>query len=227
VVFDCDGVLVDSERLSNQIFAQVITEEGLPTTFDDAVRLYLGRSTVECTADIEAALGRPLRTDVVGEYERRTFAAFRRELAAMPGIVELLDALVAAGVTRCVASSGTPEEIALRLELTSLTHYFDGRIYSAAMVPRGKPEPDLFEYAAAQLGTDPADCVLIEDSPAGVRGGKAAGMTVVGYASLLPPERLADAGADLVVTDIADAWSVLGVVNRGQESQRPNPTPAP
>ncbi len=211
VVFDCDGVLVDSERLSNEIFAQVITEEGLPTSFDDSVRRYLGRSTVECAADIEAALGRPLRTDVVGEYERRTFAAFRRELAAMPGITDLLDALVAAGVTRCVASSGTPEEIALRLEITKLTHYFDGRIYSAAMVPRGKPEPDLFEYAAARLGVDPARCVLIEDSPAGVLGGKAAGMTVVGFASLMDPDRLTAAGADLVVTEIADAWEVLGV----------------
>lgn len=211
VVFDCDGVLVDSERLSNQVFAEVVTAEGLPTSFDDAVRRYLGRSTAECAAEIAEELGRPLRTDLIGEYERRCALAFGAELVAVPGVVELLETLVAAGLPRCVASSGTPAEIALRLELTKLAHYFDHHVYSASMVPRGKPEPDLFRHAAAALGVDPHGCVLLEDSPAGVRGGMAAGMTVVGYASLIGPEALAEAGADHVITDIADARALIGV----------------
>ncbi|MGH3716394.1 MAG: HAD family hydrolase [Micromonosporaceae bacterium] len=211
VVFDCDGVLVDSERLSNQVFADVVTAEGLPTSFDDAVSRYLGRSSAECAEEIARELGRPLRTDLIGEYERRCAAAFETELAAMPGVAALLDALVAVAMPRCVASSGTPAEIALRLELTKLGHYFDRHVYSAAMVPRGKPAPDLFLHAAAQLGVDPRGCVLLEDSPAGVRGGKAAGMTVVGIASLIGPDRLAEAGADLVVTELAAAQEWLGL----------------
>ncbi|HEX2416585.1 MAG TPA: HAD family phosphatase [Micromonosporaceae bacterium] len=205
VVFDCDGVLVDSEPISNRVFAQVLTEEGLPTSYEDSVRRYLGRNTAECAAEVRQILGRPLRTDVVAEYERRCAEAFREGLGPIPGVVHLLDALVSAGLPRCVASSGTPDEIALRLELTKLGSYFDDRVYSAVLVPRGKPAPDLFQYAADRLGADPARCVLIEDSPAGVRGGKAAGMAVIGLASLVEPHRLAEAGADLVLTRLTDA----------------------
>jgi HAD superfamily hydrolase (TIGR01509 family) len=205
VVFDCDGVLVDSEPLSNEIFAQVLTEEGLPTTYDDSVRRYLGRNTAECVAQIRRALGRELRTDVVAEYERRCAEAFRTRLDPVPGVVDLLDALVKADVPRCVASSGTPHEIALRLDVTRLGHYFGDLLFSAVMVPRGKPAPDLFRYAASRLDADPTRCVLIEDSPAGVRGGKAAGMVVIGLASLVTPALLAEAGADLVLTRIVDA----------------------
>ncbi len=205
VVFDCDGVLVDSEPLSNEIFAQVLTQEGLPTTCDDSVRRYLGRNTAECVAEVRRALGRPLRTDVVAEYERRCAEAFRTRLDPVPGVVDLLDALVKADVPRCVASSGTPQEIALRLEVTRLGHYFGDLLFSAVMVPRGKPAPDLFRYAAARMDVEPTRCVLIEDSPAGVRGGKAAGMAVIGLASLVSPELLAEAGADLVLTRIVDA----------------------
>ncbi|MQA27075.1 MAG: HAD-IA family hydrolase [Micromonosporaceae bacterium] len=211
VVFDCDGVLVDSEPLSNAIFAQVITEEGLLTTFEDSVRLYLGRSNAESAAQIEAALGRPLRTDLIGEYERRAAAAFCKELTAVPGVRELLDELAAAGTPRCVASSGTPEEIALRLEITRLGHYFGDHVYSASMVPRGKPEPELFLHAAAQLGVDPAQCVLIEDSRYGVRGGKAAGMTVIGMAALVSAEDLRAAGADHVVDEMPQVRKLLGL----------------
>lgn len=211
VVFDCDGVLVDSERVSNRVFAELVTAEGLPTSFDDSVRRYLGRSTAECAVEIAGTLGRPLRTDLVAEYERRTAEALRAELTPMPGVSDLLNTLHAAGIARCVASSGTPDEIALRLEITRLAHYFGHHVYSATMVPRGKPEPDLFRYAAARLGVPPTRCVLIEDSPYGVRGGKAAGMTVVGLASLVPPDRLAAEGADLVVTDIAEVRQVISV----------------
>lgn len=211
VVFDCDGVLVDSERLSNVVFAEVVSAEGLPTTFDDSVVRYLGRSTVECAAEIAAALGRPLRTDLVGEYERRSAAMLRRDLTAVAGVTALLDSLVGKDIPRCVASSGTPPEIALRLAVTGLAHYFGDAVYSASMVARGKPEPDLFLLAADRLGVAPADCVLIEDSPYGVRGGKSAGMTVIGYADLVPAHRLREAGADVVLDNMADVVKELGL----------------
>lgn len=209
VVFDCDGVLVDSERLSNVVFAEVVSAEGLPTTYDESIARYMGRSTAECVADIEAALGRPLRTDVVGQYERRSAQVLRRDLTAVDGVTELLDALVAKGIPRCVASSGTPPEIALRLEVTGLAGYFGDEVYSASMVARGKPEPDLFLFAAERLGVAPGDCVLIEDSPYGVQGGKRAGMTVIGHADLAPAQGLRDAGADVVVHSMADVVKEL------------------
>lgn len=209
VVFDCDGVLVDSERLSNVVFAEVVSAEGLPTTFDESVARYMGRSTAECVAEIEAALGRPLRTDLVGEYEQRAGQLLRRDLTPVDGIIALLDSLVAKGIPRCVASSGTPPEIALRLAVTGLGGYFGDDVYSASMVARGKPEPDLFLFAAERLGVDSRDCVLVEDSPYGVTGGKLAGMTVIGYAGLLPAHRLRDAGADVVVDSMFDAAKAL------------------
>ena len=122
----------------------------------------------------------------------------------MPGARALVERLRAAGTPYCVASSGTSPEIAHRLGLTGLADLFGDRVYSASMVARGKPEPDLFLLAADRLGVDPRGCVLLEDSPYGVRGGKAAGMTVVGYAALADGDVLRGAGADLVVDDLTD-----------------------
>ncbi len=135
----------------------------------------------------------------------------RTGLAVVPGIEELLDRLCAANVPICVASSGTPDEIALRLALTGLDRFFGDHCYSASMVPRGKPAPDLFLLAAGSIGVHPTGCVVIEDSPYGVRGGKAAGMTVVGYAALASPRTLRRAGADYIITEMADAAALLGL----------------
>jgi HAD superfamily hydrolase (TIGR01509 family) len=211
VIFDCDGVLVDSEPIANRVFAEVVTEEGLPTTYADSVANYLGRSFTECAADVVRELGRPLRTDLLGEYERRCAQRLRVELKPVPGVVDLLDALVAAGVPRCVASSGTPSLVTLKLSVTGLDAYFGERVFTAAMVERGKPAPDLFQFAARACGVDPADCVVIEDSPAGVRAARAAGATVVALVGLIPADRLAAAGADTIVTDLAAVAPLLGL----------------
>jgi HAD superfamily hydrolase (TIGR01509 family) len=211
IVWDCDGVLVDSERINNEVFAALVTRAGVPTTPAQSVARYMGRSTAECVADVERRLGRTLAFDLAAEYHRTVRERHRTDLAPVPGARDLLDRLRERGTTVCVASSGTPEEIAHRLALTGLAGYFGDHVYSASMVARGKPAPDLFLYAAARLGVDPADCVLIEDSPYGVRGGRAAGMAVVGFAALVDAAVLRAAGADVVVEDLADAAPALGL----------------
>jgi HAD superfamily hydrolase (TIGR01509 family) len=211
VVFDCDGVLVDSEIINNAVFAELVTRAGLPTTLEQSIERYMGRATVECVADVERELGRPIGFDLPAEYEREVLARQHTELTAVDGVRELLDLLRAAAVPVCVASSGTPPEIAFRLRVTGLTGYFGEHLYSASMVARGKPEPDLFLLAADRIGVDPADCVLIEDSPFGVRGGRAAGMTVIGLAALAAADTLRAAGAEHVVTAMAQVPPLLGL----------------
>lgn len=211
VVFDCDGVLVDSEPINNAVFAELVTEAGLPTTLEQSIASYMGRATVECVADVERELGRPIGFDLADAYEHRVLARQRDELVAIDGVRDLLDLLREASVPVCVASSGTPREIAFRLRVTGLDGYFGEHCYSASMVARGKPAPDLFLLAADRMGVDPADCVLIEDSPFGVRGGRAAGMTVLGYAALADPHTLHDAGADHVVTAMSAVPPLLNL----------------
>ncbi|HZE42047.1 MAG TPA: HAD family phosphatase [Stackebrandtia sp.] len=211
VIFDNDGVLVDSERLSNVVFMNLLTEVGLPTTFDQAVERYMGKRTTDCVEDIESRLGRALPDDFIATYERRCAEVFQRELTVVPGVPELLDALRATGIPYCIASSGSPDEIAVRLRLTGLAERFGDNVFSARLVKRGKPAPDLFAYAADAMGADPGDCVVIEDSVAGVTGAVAAGIRVIGHAGLQPPERLVAAGASEVVTGMDQVAPLLGV----------------
>jgi len=223
VVFDCDGVLVDSERINNQVFAELATRAGIPTTFQDSVERYMGRSTTECVAELEHALGEPIGFDFAAEYEQQVLHR-QRDLAPVPGIQELLERLTAADVPICVASSGTPSEIAFRLQTTGLDRYFGTRCYSATQVSRGKPAPDLFLLAAGRIGVDPAQCFLIEDSPYGVRGGRAAGMHVIGYAAMASSDDLRAAGATHVITSMTEAPNCLGLkpsilaASRGHEA---------
>jgi len=211
VVFDCDGVLVDSERLNNEVFAELATRAGVPTTFAESVARYMGRSTAESLADLERALGRPVDFAFEEEYVRLVTERQGGGLLPVPGVVALLDALDAAGVARCVASSGTPAEIEFRLAVTGLDEYFGNHVYSASMVSRGKPAPDLFLHAAAGLGVPPGTCALVEDSPYGVAGGVAAGMTVIGYAALASAGELREAGAAQVVRDLTEVPALLGL----------------
>ncbi|GAB1641501.1 HAD family hydrolase [Krasilnikovia sp. MM14-A1259] len=204
VIFDCDGVLVDSERINNEVLAELVTCAGLPTTYQDCIARYMGRSTAECVAEVERALGYAVSFDLASEYERRVLLRQQDELEPVPGVRELLDHLHEAAMPVCVASSGTPGEIKARLDATGLAGYFDNRCFSATMVDHGKPAPDLFLLAARRLGVPPARCLVIEDSPYGVKGAKAAGMTVLGYASLAADEALMAAGAERVIHSMAD-----------------------
>jgi len=197
VIFDCDGVLVDSERLTVGVEARVLTELGWPMDAEGVVRRWMGRTSAAQLAEIAERLGE----DAAVEFDRRTTttlrAVFDTDLAAVEGVVELVDALAARGIPTCVASSGTPTRMELTLGATGLWDRFEGRIFSAVEVEHGKPAPDLFLLAAERMGVVPERCAVVEDSVPGVRAGVAAGMTVFGYAGGLTAEaELVAAGAE-------------------------------
>ena len=192
VIFDCDGVLVDSERISNEILAEQLTALGIPTTTEQSMDRYMGGSLAAVVADVERALGRPAPASLVPEYRAATYAAFERGLRAVEGIEAALEAL--GDTPTCVASSGEHEKIRRTLGRTGLLARFEGRIFSATEVARGKPAPDLFVHAAARMGADPASCAVVEDAPVGVAAALAARMAVFAYAGRTPPERLARDG---------------------------------
>jgi len=197
VVFDCDGVLVDSERLAAPILAELLSELGLPTTPQDVDRDFKGRSWEHGLTVIRARRGdEPIWPQLRERYRAALFAAFDAQLAPIPGVVAALDALDAAGVPYCVASSGDHERIRRGLRAAGLLDRFpDASIFSVEDVARGKPAPDLFLHAAAAMGFDPARTVVVEDSPAGVQAGVAAGMLVLGYAGADDADALRAAGA--------------------------------
>jgi HAD superfamily hydrolase (TIGR01509 family) len=197
VIFDCDGVLVDSEPAANRILAEELTRIGVPTTTEDSVRDYMGRSWGHMVEVVTGRLGEPPPASLAQAYRERLFAAYAaREVPAVPGIAAALDGLDARGVPYCVASSGDHQRIRNGLATAGLSDRFDdARIFSADDVGRGKPWPDLFLHAAERMGFDPASTTVVEDSPAGVQAGRAAGMAVLGYAARTPAELLSGAGA--------------------------------
>lgn len=178
VIFDMDGVLVDSEPISCRVTAECLTRAGYPISAEAVRERFLGRSTPDMMREVEAAMGRPLPAQFRESLRDRLIAAFERELAPMPGIEALLDWLP---IPRCLASSSHPERIRRSLEITGLHDRLAPHLFSASMVAHGKPAPDLFLHAAAAMGAEPARAIVVEDSEAGVRAAKAAGMAVIGF----------------------------------------------
>jgi HAD superfamily hydrolase (TIGR01509 family) len=197
VIFDCDGVLVDSEVLAAPILAGTLTALGLPTTAADVDRDFKGKSWESGLVTIEARLGAPPWPELRERYRAKLFAAFDAELQPVAGVIEALDALDATGIPRCVASSGDHERIRRGLGAAGLLERFaDEAIFSVDDVAHGKPAPDLFLHAAERMGFDPATTAVVEDSVAGVRAGVAAGMRVLGYADGADAGTLRAAGAE-------------------------------
>ncbi len=197
VIFDCDGVLVDTEGAANRVLAEVLTDAGLPTTAEESMATYMGRSWVSCMAIATERFGRPLpEAELRERYRTGVRAAWARELAPVPGIVAALDAIAARGLPTCVASSGEHERMRFTLGRTGLLPRFDGRLFSATEVARGKPAPDLFLHAARTMGFDPATTVVVEDTVPGAQAGVAAGMRVLGFARHSAAADLAAAGAE-------------------------------
>ncbi|MGW5031846.1 HAD family hydrolase [Streptomyces nigra] len=195
VIFDNDGVLVDSEPISNRHLAAYLTELGHPTSYEDSIRDYMGSAMHRVHDLVLERTGQRLPADFDDVFHARVFAAFERELKPVAGAVDVLEALTARGVPYCVASSGSHERIRVGHRTTGLDRWFDdARIFSSQDVGRGKPAPDLFLHAARQMGVAPERCVVVEDSPLGVRAALAAGMDVVGFTAMTPAERLSGAG---------------------------------
>lgn len=183
VIFDCDGVLVNSEPLANASLSRALKAEGLDWSPDETIRRLMGLSLKSCVEICEAELGRKLSDDFLEKMQAFTYQSFRdAPLQAIDGVKEAILALQEAGRQTCVASSGSPEKMRFTLGLTGLWDLFDGRIFSASQVPRGKPFPDLFLHAAISMNVQPFDCVVVEDSLPGVQAARAAGMKALAYA---------------------------------------------
>lgn len=195
VIFDCDGVIVDSERLVNRIESACLAELGLRIAPDEARGLFKGKTVDGVLAVVEHLLGRPAPTEWIYDWGMAVAAGFARELREVAGVRDVLEALRRRGVPLCVASQSPPARVDLSLTLTGLAPYFGDRVYTASMVARPKPAPDLFLHAATAMGADPARAAVIEDSPVGVLAARAAGMTAYGYAGDEDAAALAAAGA--------------------------------
>ena len=182
IIFDCDGVLVDSERLSIRVDALFLDRLGWPMAESEIVERFVGRSDADIRAEIEERIGSPIPTGIDREFDRLYRETFEAELRPVDGIVEALDAIAVLGTQICVASSGDHDKIRRSLELTSLTPYFDDRIFSAADVAQGKPAPDLFLHAAERMRAAPTRSAVVEDSAFGVDAAIAAGMQAFAYA---------------------------------------------
>lgn len=209
IIFDCDGVLVDSEPIALRVDAQLFAELGWPLSEEEIARRFTGRTTQYMMDELARHIGRPVPPDVVARYNALFRELITTELKPVDGILEALDKIT---TPTCVASSGSHEKMRLTLGVTGLYERFEGRIFSATEVKAGKPAPDLFLHAAASMGVDPADCAVVEDSEYGVAAARAAGMAVFAYAGgVVPVERLEGPGT-VIFTDMRELPRLLGEV---------------
>lgn len=202
VIFDCDGVLVDSEPIANRLFADALTQIGLPTSYEEARRRYVGLSMDSCVRLFEEQLGHALPESWLEDLQEETFARLAKEVQPVAGVEDLIQRVQESGIRTCVASSGGLDKIALSLTSSGLLRYFEPHIFSASMVARGKPHPDLFLHAAEQMDIPPSHTLVIEDSVPGVTAAAAAGMRVCAYVGdpLADRQALQNAGAQLADT---------------------------
>ncbi len=216
VIFDCDGVLVDSEIIAARVASECFAELGIAITPPEMIARFAGVAGPKVTQILLGENGRNVdmaeRTAVTEARGRRIVAALERDLQPIPGIAATLAAL---GTPKCVASSSKLERILKSLELTGLSAFFGDAVFSAQQVANGKPAPDLFLLAAERMGASPGRCLVVEDSPFGVMAGRAAGMQVVGFVggSHCGPEqgtKLATAGADQVIATMAELPPLIG-----------------
>ena len=212
VIFDCDGVLVDSEPISIAVLTEMISEAGADLSEAEAYKRFLGKSVAAVVEGLHRENGISLSADDLAEMRRRLYQRFRSELQPVPGVADAISTL---DHPVCVASSSQPERIRLSLSVTGLLPYFDTRIYSSSMVPRGKPAPDLFLHVANTMRVKPCDCLVIEDSVAGIAAAKAAGMRVaafVGGAHAIPAGLASLAGLlmpDVVFRSMSDLPDII------------------
>lgn len=211
IVFDCDGVLVDSEIIANRVLAALLTRHGYSITAMESVKKFAGGS-IPGVIQMVKDEGFDLPDDFEVMLRERDVKAFEAELEPVAGIEATLERL--RHIPKCVASSGPPAKIQRNLEITGLIKYLDPHLFSGRLVPNPKPAPDLFHYAAKRMGVDTSDCIVIEDSAVGVLGAKRAGMRAFGFIGASHRttddiEKLRAAGADLVFDDMAELPELL------------------
>jgi HAD superfamily hydrolase (TIGR01509 family) len=209
IIFDCDGVLVDTERISNRVLAEMITEAGHPMTVEDSIRRYKGGRIKSLPPVIEESFGLTLPEDWLDLFFARQHAALASEVEAIPGVAAVLDGLEDRGVPYCVASQASVDKMRITLGRTGLWDRFDGRVFSADMVARPKPAPDLFEKAARDMGWPVGAVTVVEDSATGVTAAVAAGMRVIGFSRDTAPEDLRAAGATILARDMETVATLL------------------
>jgi HAD superfamily hydrolase (TIGR01509 family) len=220
VIFDCDGVLVDSEIISCSIVARMMAPLGSPYDLSQALTRYLGRPATAVTDDYVQLTGRSLPDGFMVAWRKELFDDFNRELTQIAGVRE---AIATIGLPYCLASSSDEERIEFCLRKTGLMELFEGQIYSTTMVTNGKPAPDLFLLAANQMGATPQRCLVVEDSVSGIKAAKAAGMTACGFtggshfAVLDLTHELIGAGADHVVGSMKDLSIHVESLNRSDD----------
>ena len=217
IIFDCDGVLVDSEVISCRAHADVLTRHGYPITSEQVFTRFLGRSTKQANLEIETELGRKLPEAYHDDLQDELFRAFEADLEAIRGIHDVLDVMTQ---RVCVASSGSHRRMQVSLGSTGLHERLAPNIFSSSQVKNGKPAPDLFLFAAREMGVPPERCVVIEDSLAGIAGARAAGMKVFGFCGgshcgAGHAQSLRQAGADLTFADMHQLADLVRRVEAG------------
>ncbi|MGV3741672.1 MAG: HAD family hydrolase [Burkholderiaceae bacterium] len=215
IIFDCDGTLVDSERLVSQVEAEHLKSLGQHLSPEEVRKLFKGKTAGEVTAAIAEMIARPVPLDWVFDWAMLTANVFVHELRPIPGIEPVLDYLALRNQAMCVASQSSPARVALSLKVAGLDRYFGPHVFTASMVERPKPAPDLFLFAAKKMGVPPQHCVVIEDSTTGVAGARNAGMRVFGYAADESERALAAAGA----TVFHSMHELIGLLERSSGKQ--------
>jgi len=211
LIFDFDGVIADSEALANTVLAETITNLGHATNLEESLEHYSGRRWDDAMAAIAAVIGRPLPATFSDDLKIAVLDRFRTDLTEVSGAGKFIQAF--SGIPRCIASSSSIDRLQLCLSILNLADQFGGNVFSADMVPRGKPHPDIFLLAADRLGVDPKSCLVIEDSTSGIRAAVAAGMTAVGLCAASHIRhghqlKLREAGA----VHVADSWDEVGKI---------------
>jgi HAD superfamily hydrolase (TIGR01509 family) len=212
ILFDFDGVLVDSEPIVNRLIWEMLTELGINISLEESIKRFLGKAIREELDAIAEMRGAPLPPNWLSTFHARRNALLEAEVEAVPHIADAIEALSGLGLPMAVASGADRMKVELQLNRTGLIHRFqptDARIFSATEVARSKPAPDVYLLAASKLGVAPARCVVIEDSPTGVTAGHAAGMTVLAYAGRNAPGPLVAAGASRTFTDMRQLPELL------------------
>ena len=215
VIFDCDGVLVDSEGPSNRVVAEAITELGWPMSTAESCTLFIGRRLSDIPPVIEARLGRAVPAGWVDQLRDRMIAVLSIEVEAMPGAHDVLRATTALGLPYRIASNSSHEEMAIKFERVAMVDLVEGRMHSARDVRAGKPFPDLFLHAAAIAGVPPSACLVIEDSVPGAQAARAAGMACIGLAPHGEDPALRATGA-VLIRSLAELPAILRTAQAGR-----------